>query len=239
MADDELILGHRNSEWTGMGPILEEDIAFSSMAQDKLGQAYNLYKILNSLGEKEPDELAFNRLEKDFKCCHFVEYPIGEYDYSIIRHFLFDTSEYIRFEMLSASSNSNLANIAKKFRGEIRYHKMHADTWILQLGNSNEVSNKRLQDTLNHSFSQALGIFEHSEYEDEIISSGIFAGEEELKNRWMNSITEIINKAGLKLPDPVKTIPETGGRKGKHTEFLKPLLEEMSEVFSIDPEAEW
>jgi ring-1,2-phenylacetyl-CoA epoxidase subunit PaaC len=39
MADDLLIIGHRNSEWTGLGPILEEDISFSSMAQDKLGHS--------------------------------------------------------------------------------------------------------------------------------------------------------------------------------------------------------
>jgi ring-1,2-phenylacetyl-CoA epoxidase subunit PaaC len=70
MADDELILGHRNSEWTALGPILEEDIAFSSMAQDKLGHAYAMYQILHKLGEADPDTIAFGRNEKDFKCCH-------------------------------------------------------------------------------------------------------------------------------------------------------------------------
>ena len=90
MADDALIIGHRNSEWTGIGPMLEEDMAFSSMAQDKIGHAIALYNILHEvLGEADPDTLGFKREAKQFKCCQFVELPIGEYDFSLIRHFLF------------------------------------------------------------------------------------------------------------------------------------------------------
>ena len=95
MADDELIIGHRNSEWTGIGPILEEDLAFSSMAQDKLGHALANYSLLEKeYGEKNPDELAFARDAKSFRCCQLVEYPIGEYDFTLVRHFLFDTAEF-------------------------------------------------------------------------------------------------------------------------------------------------
>jgi ring-1,2-phenylacetyl-CoA epoxidase subunit PaaC len=101
MADDALIIGHRNSEWTGIGPMLEEDLAFSSMAQDKVGHAQALYQILHAvLGEKDPDILAFQRTEKDFKCCQLVELPIGEYDFSLVRHFLFDHAESLRYDML-------------------------------------------------------------------------------------------------------------------------------------------
>src|SRR3990170_4870870 len=90
IADDQLIIGHRNSEWTGLGPTLEEDISFSSIAQDKLGDALQLYTILHQeFGEKDPDSLAFLRDVKDFRCCRFVELPIGEYNFRLIRHFLF------------------------------------------------------------------------------------------------------------------------------------------------------
>ena len=95
MADDQLILGHRNSEWTGFGPLLEEDIAFSSMAQDKVGQSWQLYKILNGVGENDPDTVAFMRNADQFHNCQFVELPNGEYDFSLIRHFLFDTAELL------------------------------------------------------------------------------------------------------------------------------------------------
>src|SRR5947207_1781747 len=94
MADNELVIGHRGSEWTGLGPILEEDIAFSSIAQDQIGHALANYSILNTeFGEADPDTLAYTRQEKDYKCCQLVELPIGEYDFSLMRHFLFDHSE--------------------------------------------------------------------------------------------------------------------------------------------------
>jgi ring-1,2-phenylacetyl-CoA epoxidase subunit PaaC len=239
MADDELILGHRNSEWTALGPILEEDIAFSSMAQDKLGHAYAMYQILHKLGEADPDTIAFNREEKDFKCCHFVEYPIGEYDFSLMRHFLFDSAEALRFEMLMSSSFEDLANVAKKFKGEIKYHIMHADTWLVQLGNSNEVSKARMQSALNECFPLALGIFEPSDFEETLINEKIFQGENRLQEEWIKFISPVINSAGLILPDIKSNDPVYGGRKGYHTEYLKPLLDEMTEVYDIDPGAEW
>ena len=104
MADDQLIIGHRNSEWTGLGPMLEEDIAFSSIAQDKIGQSLALFNILHELGEAAPDAAAFTRNADKFKCCQLVEYPIGEYEFSLMRNFLFNHAEYIRYEALADSS---------------------------------------------------------------------------------------------------------------------------------------
>ncbi|HEX2788135.1 MAG TPA: 1,2-phenylacetyl-CoA epoxidase subunit PaaC [Ignavibacteria bacterium] len=239
MADDELILGHRNSEWTGLGPILEEDIAFSSMAQDKLGHAQTLYNILNELGEADADTLAFTRKENEYKCCHLVEYPIGEYDFSLMRQFLFDHAEAIRYNMLANSKYEPLANAARKFRGELRYHLMHADTWIVQLGNANEESNLRLQSALNECMPLALGIFEESEYESVIIESGDFEGEKKLQKLWLEAIEPILKQANLKIPSFASLTPAYGGRRGFHTEYLKPLVDEMTEVYGIDPSAEW
>src|SRR5688572_19487724 len=124
IADDQLILGHRNSEWTGFGPLLEEDIAFSSMAQDKVGQSQALYEILHSLGEQSPDTVAFMRNANQFHNCIFTELPNGEYDFSLIRHFLYDTALAIRFEMLTKSSYKPLAELATKIRGELKYHTL-------------------------------------------------------------------------------------------------------------------
>lgn len=240
MADDALIIGHRNSEWTGIGPMLEEDLAFSSMAQDKIGHAQALYEILHQvLGEPEPDKVAFLREEKLFKCCHFVELPIGEYDFSLIRQFLFDHAEAIRYEMLVASSFQPLAQLAKKIKGEIKYHTMHADTFLKQLCAGNEESKARMQSALNYAMPYALGIFEQGEYEKELINEGTFLGEDALKNKWLEKITPIIESAGLKMPQVADDKIVYGGRKGFHSEYLKPLLDEMCEVVRTDPEAEW
>lgn len=237
MADDLLIIGHRNSEWTGLGPILEEDIAFSSMAQDKLGQSQALFQILHELGEAEPDTVAFGREAKQFHNSQFTELPNGDYDFSLVRHFLYDHADRLRFEMLAESSFEPVAKVARKIKGELKYHVFHADTFIVKLGTATEESHARLQTALNEAWDYALGMFEKSEFEDQLISENIFAGEETLKALWLEQITPILEKATLKLPSSQE--PKMGGRKGYHTEHLEPLLNEMAEVFNIDPSAEW
>jgi len=239
MADDQLIIGHRNSEWTGMGPLLEEDIAFSSMAQDKVGQSHALYQMLHTLGEGEPDTVAFMRNADQFHNCTLTELPNGEYDFSLIRHFLFDTAEAIRFDMLTRSSHKPLADLSVKIRGEIRYHTMHAKTWIRQLGNATPESVSRLQQSLNEAMPHALGIFEPSPHEKELISSGIFEGEQALQEEWTKQVSTLLAETALQMPDLESITPVFGGRIGKHTEHLQPLLDEMAEVFRIDPTADW
>ena len=240
MADDALIIGHRNSEWTGIGPLLEEDLAFASMAQDKIGHAQALYAILHEvLGEKDPDVLAFQRSEKNFKCCQLVELPIGEYDFSLVRHFLFDHAELIRYELLATSAFQPLAQLSRKVKGEIKYHVMHADSFLKQLSAGNEESHARMQSALNYAMPFALGIFEKSEYEDVLISEGIFAGEEALQTKWLEKVNNIVTAAGLTMPVVADSSIVYGGRRGYHSKFLEPLLDEMTEVTQIDPEAEW
>ena len=239
MADDQLIIGHRNSEWTGLGPMLEEDIAFSSMAQDKVGQSLTLYELLNELGESEPDIVAFTRNDNQFHNCQLVELPIGEYDFSLVRHFFFDHAEALRFEMLSNSIYEPLAMVAKKYRGEIKYHTMHADTWLKQLAAGGEESFGRIQHSINEVFPYALGIFEPGNYEQELMEVNMFAGEAALQEAWYNKISTILTGMGYSIPAIDSVEPVYGGRFGKHTAHLQPLLEEMSEVFRIDPAADW
>ena len=239
MADDLLILGHRNSEWTGMGPLLEEDIAFSSMAQDKVGQSLALYNMLSALGEQDPDTVAFMRHAGQFHNCILTELPNQEYDFSLVRHFLFDTADALRWEMLTESTYEPLSLLAKKIKGELRYHTLHANTWMKQLGCGSEESIERLQHSLTACIPYALGIFEASPYETEITQGGIFKGEKILLEKWTARVEEVLSTTKLHLPDLILITPVIGGRVGKHSEHLEPLLEEMSEVFRIDPGAEW
>jgi ring-1,2-phenylacetyl-CoA epoxidase subunit PaaC len=239
MADDLLILGHRNSEWTGMGPLLEEDIAFSSMAQDKIGQSYTLYQLLHQLGEQPPDTVAFTRNAGQFHNCILVELPNGEYDFSLIRHFLYDTAEAFRFEMLSHCAYQPLADLSVKIGAELRYHTLHANTWVKQLGNATGESIDRLQQSLDKAMPYALGMFEPSPFEADLINQGIFPGESALREKWMTRVEQVIGQTQLTLPDWKLIEPVYGGRAGKHSKHLQPLLDEMSEVFRIDPTAEW
>lgn len=239
IADDLLILGHRNSEWTGVGPLLEEDIAFSSMAQDKIGQSLAFYNLLHELGEQEPDTVAFTRNSNQFHNCQFVELPIGEYDFSLIRHFLFDHADYIRFTILSECPIEEVAEVARKIRGEVRYHVMHANTWIRQLATANDEAHERLQKSLDKALPYALGIFEPSKFEDAIVDAGVYPGEKVIETQWKENVAKVLGEVGLKIPAWNKINPVYGGRYGQHTEHLQPLLDEMSEVFRVDPTADW
>jgi ring-1,2-phenylacetyl-CoA epoxidase subunit PaaC len=240
MADDALIYGHRNSEWTGLAPILEEDIAFSSIAQDKIGHALALYQILTSLGNPDPDTLAFMRDERQFRCCHLVELPTQDYAVALMRHALFDYAERHRYAMLEESTAEPLAELARKVRGEIKYHVFHASTWLRLLGkDGTDESRARMQQALDMLLPYALGIFEPSPYEEELRQSGIFAGEEALKQRWLDEVIPLLEDAGYTVPAIDTIEPIFGGRRGYHTEHLQPLIDEMTAVFRIDPNAEW
>lgn len=239
IADDQLILGHRNSEWTGMGPLLEEDIAFSSMAQDKIGQSLALYTMLHELGEGDPDSLAFMREVQAFRNCIFVELPNGEYDFSLMRHFLYDNALAIRFEMLTGSSFKPLAELAAKVTAELKYHTLHANTWIRQLGSATPESIGRMQKSLETALPYAVGMFEQSPFEDDLIKKRIFAGEKILELQWRERITAVLSSTNLEPPDWADITAINGGRLGRHSEHLQPLLSEMAEVFRIDPHAEW
>jgi ring-1,2-phenylacetyl-CoA epoxidase subunit PaaC len=238
MADDELVIGHRNSEWTGLGPILEEDIAFSSIAQDQIGHAVAIYTMLHdNFSTPEPDAIAFGRDERDFKCSQFVELPIGDYAFSLMRHFLFDHAEAIRYAMLTESSFTPLAGLAKKIKGELKYHVLHGDLWVNKLGNGTEESRARMQTALNDAWPYAVGMFEAGVGENELIETKTFAGEDALREKWLATVTPILEKASLKIPQSAES--KLGGRNGYHTEHLQPLINEMAEVYRLDPTAVW
>lgn len=241
MGDDALIMGHRNSEWTGLGPIMEEDIAFSSMAQDKIGHALALYRLLEEYFEGEgPDRFAFLREESGWKCCHFVEMPNSSYDYSLMRHFLFDHAEAVRYASLENSSFEPVRAIAQKFKGEIKYHLMHADAWLTQLGNGTSESHTRMQQALDDCWADALGMFEEAgELESVLIDAKVYPGESAIKEKWLERIQPIFTQASLVVPRGEQAKAGMGGRFGFHTQHLSILLDEMSSVFKLDPSASW
>lgn len=239
LADDKLIIGHRNSEWCGMGPVLEEDIAFASMAQDELGHAWSYYRILEELGEGHPDQVAFNRTPKEFTSCHLVEYPIGDYAFSLMRHFLFDYADRIRLKYLQQCDYTPLRDLSAKIAREEKYHQLHGKTWVTQLAKGTEEARLRMQTALNEAYPMAFGMFEPGEHDQAISNAGLMPEEEEVCEEWQTAIEPVLVNAGLQIPENPEIAPHLGGRKGYHSEHLAPLLSEMTEVFQIDPTAQW
>src|SRR5688572_15539934 len=141
LADDKLILGHRNSDWTGLGPILEEDIAFSHMAQDEMAHAQALYQFIGPLVGKSADELAFGRASNEYRCAHIVEVP-DEFDWAtaLARKFFCDHFDMLRLQRLSNSSHKLLADLSRRIAAEEQLHVEHVDRWMVRLGRGTEES---------------------------------------------------------------------------------------------------
>jgi ring-1,2-phenylacetyl-CoA epoxidase subunit PaaC len=131
IADDELILGWRDSEWTGIAPFLEEDVAFSSIAQNEIGHARALYELCaRALGEgTTADQLAFDRDPSQYRCSELVELRLPEWERTIARHVLYERADAERLERLKASDDSEIAGLAAKIDREEIYHRLHAEMW--------------------------------------------------------------------------------------------------------------
>jgi ring-1,2-phenylacetyl-CoA epoxidase subunit PaaC len=154
IADDELLLGWRNSEWTGIAPFLEEDVAFSSIAQNEIGHARALYELAGRDLGKTADELAFDRAADDYRSAPLVELRfVPDWARTIARHYLYETADQIRIEALKASDDEDVAGLAAKIDREEVYHRMHAEMWLERLGGE-----PRVHEALMELWPQALGI---------------------------------------------------------------------------------
>jgi ring-1,2-phenylacetyl-CoA epoxidase subunit PaaC len=129
IADDELILGWRDSEWTGIAPFLEEDVAFSSIAQNEIGHARALYELAARDLGTTADELAFDRAPEEYRSAQLVELRLPSWGHTIARHYLYEEADAIRLERLKASDDSEVTGLAGKIDREEIYHRMHAQMW--------------------------------------------------------------------------------------------------------------
>ena len=129
IADDELILGWRDSEWTGIAPLLEEDVAFSSIAQNEIGHARALYELVARQQGTTADELAFDRSPDEYRCARIVELRLLDWEKAIARHVLYEEADAQRLERLKSSRNAEIAGLAGKIDREEIYHRMHAQMW--------------------------------------------------------------------------------------------------------------
>jgi ring-1,2-phenylacetyl-CoA epoxidase subunit PaaC len=135
LADDELILGWRNSEWTGIAPMLEEDVAFSSIAQNEIGHARALYELAARELGTTADELAFDRTPDEYRCSKLVQLRlVPDWARTIARHVVYERADQARLDALKSSDDAELAGLASKIDREEAYHRMHAQMWAERLG---------------------------------------------------------------------------------------------------------
>lgn len=237
LADDELILGHRNSEWTGHAPILEEDIAFSNIAQDEIGHAILWYRIFENLTSRDSDYLVFFREARDFSNVQMMELPKGDWAFTMVRQYLFDAFEMTRLKHLTASSYQPIADAAAKIRTEEIYHYRHTVNWVKRLGLGTEESHRRMQNALDEVWGYALQLFVPLPDEAGLVAEKIVAKSDEVKSEWEAIVSPVLRESNLIIPST--RTPACSSRE-QHTEHLTTLLAEMQETARLEnPDVKW
>ncbi|HEY2848789.1 MAG TPA: 1,2-phenylacetyl-CoA epoxidase subunit PaaC [Gemmatimonadaceae bacterium] len=239
LGDDRLVLGHRMSEWCGHGPILEEDIAMANIALDLVGQGSALLKLASETeaAGRDEDALAYFRGENEYRCVQLVELPKGDFAFTIVRQFLFDAYSTLLLESLKDCTFAPLAGIAAKALKEDRYHIRHTSDWVVRLGDGTDESHARAQAALDGLWRFTGELFESDAVDAAVRSHGIAVDVAALKSRWHAIVADVVARATLTLP--ADGASSTGGRRGRHTEFLGHMLAEMQIVARSHPGAKW
>lgn len=239
LADTALIAGHRNSEWTGHGPILEQDIALSNIALDQVGQARMLYQyaaLLSGDGATE-DTLAYLRDAREYKNCLLVELPNGHWGNTILKQFFLSAYQFPLYDQLRKSENVQLAAIAEKSIREVTYHLRWSSEWVIRLGDGTTESKTKMQQALDELWRYTGELYTPAPYEETLVASNTAADLSQLKTAFTQRVEQVISEATLTIPPNQPW--QTGGKTGMHTEHLGFLLAEMQFLQRAYPGNEW
>jgi ring-1,2-phenylacetyl-CoA epoxidase subunit PaaC len=198
LADDELVLGHRHSEWTGWAPYLEEDLAFSSIAQDEMAHAQVLYELAAPLSGSDADALALGRSPEEYRHAVICERPNRDWGYTLARHYLYDAADDVRLRALESSSFEELASAVKTIRLEERYHLEHAGLWFRRLAEGPVEARQRFAQGLESAIGEAVALFEALPGEEALLESGVLpTSNEDLLAVWLELVGSELEAASL------------------------------------------
>jgi ring-1,2-phenylacetyl-CoA epoxidase subunit PaaC len=250
LADNALVLGQRNAEWCGHGPVLEEDIAMANIGLDCIGQARMLYQYAASLinGDSTEDSLAYFRGPSEFRNYVILELPHQtafapsasvprDYSVTITRNFLYSTLMSLVWPALQSSRDEQLAAIAAKAAKEVRYHLRHSTDWMLRLGDGTALSHQKMQAALDDLMPYTQEFFTQSAFEAEAQSVGIAASVAALQDEWQSRVAVVVTQATLQMSSSKGHL--TRGKEGLHSEHLSYLLAEMQSLAREHPGAVW
>ena len=239
LGDDALILGQQLGLWTGHGPVLEEDIALTNIGLDQIGQARAWLSLAGKAEGKGRDEdrLAFFRNQEEFCNAQLCERPNGHFGDTIVRQFLFDAYATQLHSGLSASSDPEIAAIARKSAKESSYHLRHSRAWMIRLGDGTQESHNKVQASLDVLLPYAHDLFVSDDVTAAAVTEGWGVDPGTMKDGWDKELNDTLTAAGLQRPPAVPG--QGGGRMGRHTEQLSYLLAEMQVLPRTYPDAQW
>lgn len=248
LADDDFILAYRGSEWLGLAPHIEEDVAFSSISQDTMGHAAMFYQLLSDLGEGDVNHLAHARpasvrknailLEMVNGPGHYLSKPRYDWAFAVVRNYFYVQAKKVRMESLKNSSYVPLANTALKVNMELYYHLLHWKTWFVQLMQAGEEARKRMEAAIIRVHADFEGVLSLGPWSKELATFKIIETEDILKSKWILSMKPVFDTVNLSMPDQFG-MKSGDGRKGEHSKDLADALITLSEVYQVDPAASW
>lgn len=238
LADDDFVIGFSDSEWTGIAPILEEDVAMSSIAQDEIGHARAYYELLAELTGGDADAIAYDRPPEAFRHARLLDHGRGDWAMTIARRYLYDTADAVRLEALAGSSHRPLAALVAKIRREEVYHLLHAETWLERLAAAGGEPEARLRAALALLEPDATSVLAPLESEAELLSAGLLTDPSaELVATWLARIRPVFERLGLPLPRADLPAPDRARRE--HGDAFRWLWGEFTSVRRLDPVAVW
>lgn len=233
LADDEVVLAQRLSEWVGHAPIIEEDIAVANLAQDELGHAKLWLELRGELDGSDPDTLVFLRDPLEYQNAVLVELPKGDWAFTMVRQYLFDAYENLWLKEAAKSAYPPLAEAAGRILKEERFHLRHSGLWVERLGQGTEESHRRAQEALEGLFPYARQLFRPLPGEEALVEAGVVPDLRALEGPYLDEVKGFLQRAGLKPPEG-GYVPQS---RQEHTEHLWSLLAEMQSVARWDREA--
>ncbi|MCD8508541.1 MAG: phenylacetate-CoA oxygenase subunit PaaC [Bacillus sp. (in: Bacteria)] len=249
LADDDFLLSFRGSEWLGLCPHIEEDVAYSSITQNTMGHAAMYYKLLEELGEGTADALAHEReaesrknaiiLEKANGKGFYTEEPVYDWAFAVVRNYFYEAAKKVRLDSLKQSSYVPLANVARSISREQYYHFRHWEVWFRQLLTSTPEAKERMESQIARVWEDFGGVLTFGPLGTEMKEYELISGEKELIDRWLKIINDSFQQAGVELPTTLPQMESGNGREGIHTEDLTTALNTLGEVYNMDRAATW
>jgi ring-1,2-phenylacetyl-CoA epoxidase subunit PaaC len=237
VADDEFVIGFWDSEWTGIAPMLEEDVATSSIAQDELGHAKVLYELLAELTDDDADRIAFGREADAYRHAALLDHARGDWAFSVGRRYLYETADAVRLRALASSAHEPLAALAGKMRREESYHLLHADAWLHRLADGGDDGRDRLRSAVARLWRDAQQVFAPLAGEEALVAAGLLVRPmAELHVEWLAQVRPVLEPIlGTELPD---ALPDADGRRD-HTDDFRWLHREFTMVARSEEGATW
>ncbi|HUQ78093.1 MAG TPA: 1,2-phenylacetyl-CoA epoxidase subunit PaaC [Patescibacteria group bacterium] len=239
MADDEFVIGFSDSEWTGIGPILEEDVAISSIAQDELGHAQALYGLLVDIvaDGRDADAWAYDRPAEGYVHARLLDHHRGDWATTIARRYLYDTADAARLEAIAGSSHQPLRELVAKIRREERYHLMHVQTWIERLADAGGEARDRLLGALAALGPDAGTVLAPLPGATALVHQGLMTESfATIEERWRDEVEAAFRRLGLPMLPP--TADPAHARSG-HSDAFRALHLELTMVRRSEVGATW